>query len=363
MAASARLDELRREAANRASEATVATTALLAEENRLTSARASLEAANTRLKARRRQYEEQLTGLPGPLRPANTVDAADIEAASATCAELTALSSQAQEQLTAANLEIRAISREVEQFRHERTRDIDAPVQDLRLKQATLVQVLISAAALLEVPYQQPLVGAEFALATAASEALANDQHAVQMLTAAERVSLRLQADAEAADSRMASALAAANCASLPELDQARINAAATLANARALHAEALRQQPIAQVLDQRIGDARDLYEALETIRTHFSDSKFIGFVMKNRQKILLAVGSEVLASMTSGRYGFAEDFRIVDSWSGQPRDVMTLSGGETFLASLALALGLVELAGRSGGKLDALFLDEGFGS
>jgi exonuclease SbcC len=41
----------------------------------------------------------------------------------------------------------------------------------------------------------------------------------------------------------------------------------------------------------------------------------------------------------------------------------MTLSGGETFLASLALALGLVELAGREGGRLDALFLDEGFGS
>jgi hypothetical protein len=40
-----------------------------------------------------------------------------------------------------------------------------------------------------------------------------------------------------------------------------------------------------------------------------------------------------------------------------------TLSGGETFLASLALALGLVELMGRAGGQLRALFLDEGFGS
>ncbi|HWN66388.1 MAG TPA: SbcC/MukB-like Walker B domain-containing protein, partial [Haliangium sp.] len=40
-----------------------------------------------------------------------------------------------------------------------------------------------------------------------------------------------------------------------------------------------------------------------------------------------------------------------------------TLSGGETFLAALALALALVELAGRAGGRLEALFLDEGFGS
>ena len=48
---------------------------------------------------------------------------------------------------------------------------------------------------------------------------------------------------------------------------------------------------------------------------------------------------------------------------TGTTRGVKTLSGGETFLASRALALALVELAGRGGGRLDALFLDEGFGS
>src|SRR5438132_3569262 len=55
--------------------------------------------------------------------------------------------------------------------------------------------------------------------------------------------------------------------------------------------------------------------------------------------------------------------FEIVDRLTGLPRGVKTLSGGETFLASQALALGLVELAGRGGGRLDSLFLDEGFGS
>ena len=40
-----------------------------------------------------------------------------------------------------------------------------------------------------------------------------------------------------------------------------------------------------------------------------------------------------------------------------------SLSGGETFLASLALALGLAEMVGRRGGRLDAFFLDEGFGT
>ena len=42
-------------------------------------------------------------------------------------------------------------------------------------------------------------------------------------------------------------------------------------------------------------------------------------------------------------------------------RDRQRPSGGETFLASLALALSLVEIASRSGTQLDALFLDEGF--
>jgi DNA repair protein SbcC/Rad50 len=74
-------------------------------------------------------------------------------------------------------------------------------------------------------------------------------------------------------------------------------------------------------------------------------------------------VASAILGEMTCGRYGFGAGFAIVDRPAGRERSVKTLSGGESFLASLALALGLVELTARSGGRLDALFLDEGFGA
>src|SRR5262249_5449647 len=131
-------------------------------------------------------------------------------------------------------------------------------------------------------------------------------------------------------------------------LSDAVIEAAAAVNRAKEDVGTATEQIPRAADLDERIRQASALLGALDELTRLLSDSRFIGYVVARKQQALLAVASEVLGSMTGNRYGFSEAFEIVDRLTGLPRGVKTLSGGETFLASLALALALVELAGRS---------------
>ncbi|MDF2917202.1 MAG: ATPase [Microbacterium sp.] len=101
-------------------------------------------------------------------------------------------------------------------------------------------------------------------------------------------------------------------------------------------------------------------------------------FVLAAELEEIVAAANLRLRDMSSGRYtlhhsdalqarGAASGLglEVLDAHTGRLRSPQSLSGGETFLASLALALGLAEVVtGRAGGiRLDTLFVDEGFGS
>lgn len=116
-------------------------------------------------------------------------------------------------------------------------------------------------------------------------------------------------------------------------------------------------------VAAEQLAAAEPVLRCLSGLRRHLESNRFKDYVMRLRERRLLGIASEILRRMTSGRYAFAERFKIVDAQTQLTRSPQTLSGGEKFLASLALSLGLVELATRAGGRLDVLFLDEGFGS
>ncbi len=92
----------------------------------------------------------------------------------------------------------------------------------------------------------------------------------------------------------------------------------------------------------------------------------------------ILIVANRKLANMTSERYTLLRkadrmkgsgkqglDLIIHDAYTTKTRDVSTLSGGESFKAALALALGLAEIVERNAGgiSLETMFIDEGFGT
>ncbi|MFC5891531.1 AAA family ATPase [Streptomyces ramulosus] len=101
-------------------------------------------------------------------------------------------------------------------------------------------------------------------------------------------------------------------------------------------------------------------------------------YVLAARLEQVAVVAGERLQRMSGGRYTLVHTdarsagtrrsglgLRVIDAWTGRERDTSSLSGGETFYASLALALGLADVVTDEAGgtRLDTLFIDEGFGS
>ena len=145
----------------------------------------------------------------------------------------------------------------------------------------------------------------------------------------------------------------------------------ALLAPDLARHLEALRPQMA------KADEARGLADLAAGQGANTLRMTLSSFVLAARLEEVAAAASQRLLRMTSGRYSLVHtDARrgagrsglglcAQDAWTGVDRDTSTLSGGETFLASLALALGLADVvtAEAGGTRIEALFVDEGFGS
>jgi DNA repair protein SbcC/Rad50 len=101
-------------------------------------------------------------------------------------------------------------------------------------------------------------------------------------------------------------------------------------------------------------------------------------YVLAARLEKVAALANERLATMGEGRYQLRHSdglaargarsglgLEVLDLWTGQARDTSSLSGGESFMASLALALGLADAVREEAGGFDlqTLFVDEGFGT
>ena len=104
----------------------------------------------------------------------------------------------------------------------------------------------------------------------------------------------------------------------------------------------------------------------------------FDAWILANYLEEISMYASKRLDKMSSGRYrllvnteqkrGNAKtglDLEIFDSYTGKKRPCTTLSGGETFMTSISLALGLADSIQNKNGniELDSVFIDEGFGS
>jgi DNA repair protein SbcC/Rad50 len=159
-------------------------------------------------------------------------------------------------------------------------------------------------------------------------------------------------------------------------IEQRHINARSELDSIR----ECLQQCRFAiQSLDEKIqknerlrneiaGEKRE--EAVyKDLGVWLNAGNFQQYLLSAAFELLAAEGSKYFKSLSADRYVFqyeGKEFGVIDRWNGEARSVDTLSGGESFLASLALALALAQSikdlnSSAGSATLESLFLDEGF--
>jgi exonuclease SbcC len=155
-------------------------------------------------------------------------------------------------------------------------------------------------------------------------------------------------------------------------LDRPRDAVVSALARAESEHDRILRAIERASTLRDDVQKERENARVAGTLGQHLRSSGFERWLLEEAIRQLVSGATTILNELSTGQYSFEHDdrmnFEVVDHANAdERRSARTLSGGETFLASLALALTLAEqtaeLATRGSAKIESLFLDEGFGT
>ena len=124
--------------------------------------------------------------------------------------------------------------------------------------------------------------------------------------------------------------------------------------------------------MEEQAKEEREQIALLASLARELREDRFGEYIVQETIGLLSAHASEELKRISGGRYSLCpagDEFQVVDHHNAdERRSVKTLSGGETFLASLALALALSrhvgDLASQGmGAKLESVFIDEGFGT
>lgn len=198
-----------------------------------------------------------------------------------------------------------------------------------------------------------------------------------------------------AVEARLADPALAVDLETSVDLDQLREAVAVAKRDFEAASEVSTLARAVADVLERRVTDLGGAETAVEPLREKADRARCLADLVAGggANTLAMSLSSYVLAArleevceaantrlrvMTDTRYELVQTddrakgarraglgLKVRDAWTGQDRAAATLSGGETFLASLALALGLSDVvtAEAGGTRIDAVFVDEGFGS
>ena len=128
-----------------------------------------------------------------------------------------------------------------------------------------------------------------------------------------------------------------------------------------------LEQKRKYEALEQELKEKEKYKILCDELRSMVKSNKFLEFIASEYLQEICATASKTLLSLTGGRYflRYNQEFKVGDNYDGgNLRAVKTLSGGETFLVSLSLALSLsAAICLKSLRPIEFFFLDEGFGT